>query len=105
MKTNTLSLILIPLLTCFASLRPAEAVDPPPDGGYRGGNTAEGSNALFSVAGGGFHNTAVGDSALHDTTVGDNNTATGYTTPLANPGNQNTPPGALSLRNKNFGNK
>src|SRR5215471_339879 len=103
MKTNTLSLILIPLLTCFASLRPAEAVDPPPDGGYRGGNTAEGSNALFSVAGGGFHNTAVGDSALHDTTVGDNNTATGYHSLLSNRGNQNTATGALALANNNFG--
>ena len=102
MKTNALSLILISLITCFASLRPAEALDPPPDGGYRGGNTAEGSNALFRVDGG-AHNTAVGDSALKDNMVGDNNTATGYQSLFSNREKQNTATGALALRNNEFG--
>ena len=46
-------------LACFALLPGAQAVSPPPDGGYAGGNTAEGRHALFSLTTGGF-NTAVG---------------------------------------------
>ena len=39
----------------------AFAVDPPPDGGYANGNTAEGESALFNLdAGNAFFNTAVG---------------------------------------------
>jgi len=41
-------------LACFALLPGAQAVSPPPDGGYAGGNTAEGQNALFSLTTGGF---------------------------------------------------
>jgi hypothetical protein len=97
MKTNTLSLILIPLLTCVASLRPAEAVDPPPDGEYPGGNTAEGHNALFSLTNG-THNTALGASALFSNKGGDNNTATGWLALNRNTaGNENTATGALAL--------
>ena len=44
----------------FALLQTAHAVNPPPDGGYPGGNTAEGQNALFSLTGGNY-NTADGD--------------------------------------------
>ena len=76
MKTNGLSLILIPLLTWFASLPPGEAVNPPPDGGYPGGNTAEGTDALFSLTSG-AGNTAIGDSSLQTNTTGEGNTATG----------------------------
>jgi hypothetical protein len=75
-KTNALSLILVPLLTCFASLPPAEAVSPPPDGGYPGGNTAEGQNALLSLTSG-TYNTAVGFSSLKSNTMGRLNTAIG----------------------------
>jgi hypothetical protein len=103
MKTNALPLILIPLLTCFASLQPAEAVDPPPDGGYPGGNTAEGDNALFSLTTG-THNTAVGENALRETTGGNNNTATGFLALRANRGgNLNTATGALALHDNEFG--
>ena len=97
MKTNTLSLILISLITCFASLRPAEAVDPPPDGEYPGGNTAEGHNALFSLTDG-RQNTALGASALFSNKGGTNNTATGYLALNRNTaGNVNTATGALAL--------
>ena len=34
-------------LACFAVSPTAQAVSPPPDGGYAGGNTAEGQNALL----------------------------------------------------------
>src|SRR5258707_6420933 len=54
------ALLLIALVfACFALLSTAQAVSPAPDGGYPGGNTAEGKNALFSLTSGGF-NTAVG---------------------------------------------
>ena len=46
MKTNTLPLLLIPLLVCFVPLPAAQTVTPPPDAGYPEGNTAEGQNAL-----------------------------------------------------------
>ncbi len=37
----------------------AQAVDPPPDGGYPNFNTAEGEDALFRLTTG-FSNTAIG---------------------------------------------
>ena len=62
-------------LLYFAVLPQAQAVIPPPDGGYPGFNTAEGQNALFSRTTG-VANTAVGTGALNNTT-GSNNTAFG----------------------------
>ena len=59
MKANRLSLILVSLLTGFAFLQAAQAVVPPPNGGYSGNNTAEGQNALLSLTTG-VNNTAVG---------------------------------------------
>jgi hypothetical protein len=53
------------------------AVVPAPDGGYPGGNTAEGHQALFSLNGG-LYNTANGAQTLYWNTTGNANTATGY---------------------------
>ena len=65
-----LVLLLIPLVfACFALSPTAQAVSPAPDGGYPGGNTAEGKNALFSLTSGGF-NTAVGFFSLRSNTTG-----------------------------------
>ena len=36
-------------LACFVVLPNAPAVNPPPDGGYPGGNTAQGENALLAL--------------------------------------------------------
>lgn len=47
------------LIGSFGLLPGAQAVSPAPDGGYPGGNTAEGQNALFSLTSG-TYNTAVG---------------------------------------------
>lgn len=47
--------------TCLALMPAALAVDPPPDGGYPGSNTAEGDNALFSLTTG-TDNTVIGAS-------------------------------------------
>ena len=52
-----------------------QAVSPPPDGGYPGGNTAEGQNALLSLTG--TYNTAVGLFSLRTLTEGRFNTAVG----------------------------
>ena len=71
--------LLIPLvLVCFALLPRAQALLPPPapDGGYPGNNTAEGTNALFSLTTG-FNNTAVGTNALLKTTNGSYNAGFG----------------------------
>jgi hypothetical protein len=55
-----LAFLLIPLaLACFALSPMAQAVSPAPDGGYPGGNTAEGQSALLSLTTGGS-NTAIG---------------------------------------------
>src|SRR5207302_11149738 len=68
----------------------AQAVNPPPDGGYPGGNTAEGQNALLSLSPG-TYNTAVGFSSLKRNTVGTLNTAIGVNAlSINNAGSENT---------------
>jgi hypothetical protein len=71
--------LLLPLalaLAWFALSPTARAVTPAPDGGYPGGNTAEGDDALFSLTTG-LDNTAVGNDALYSLTTGISNTAIG----------------------------
>ncbi len=63
-------------LACFALSPTVRAVDPPPDGGYPGANTAEGDVALLSLTTG-SNNTAVGYQALSYNNTGNQNTATG----------------------------
>jgi hypothetical protein len=97
MKTLVPTFLIIFLLTCFAFLSKSQAVSPPPDGGYGGGNTAEGTDALFSLTSG-IWNTALGAQALNHDNVGGANTATGYQSLFSNlSGGQNTATGALSL--------
>ena len=105
MKPSIPPVLITFALGCFALVQNTQAVNPPPDGGYPGGNTAEGQNALFSLTGSAaVHNTAVGDSALHDNRSADNNTATGYFTLRSNTGGkENTATGALALANNTFG--
>jgi trimeric autotransporter adhesin len=90
------------LLACFGFLHVARAVVPPPDGGYPGGNTAEGQAALFSLTTGTF-NTAVGFVSLRSNTEGHFNTGVGAGTLLANVGQQNTATGAAALLNNTTG--
>ena len=62
---------------CFALSSLTHAVNPPPDGGYPGGNTAEGNGALANLTSG-VWNTAIGSQALTNDTNGGANTATGF---------------------------
>jgi hypothetical protein len=83
MKPNIPPVLIIFALVCFALIQNTQSVTPPPDGGYPGGNTAEGQNALLSLSTG-TYNTAVGVFSLLSNRVGGLNTAIGAGTLLAN---------------------
>jgi uncharacterized coiled-coil protein SlyX len=106
MKMKQLIKLTIVALACFA-LSPAPnafGVSPAPDGGYANGNTAEGTNALFSLTSGSF-NTANGDIALFANTTGSQNTATGVEALAKNTtGGDNTATGFAALFNNTTGN-
>jgi hypothetical protein len=89
-------------LTYVGVLPKAEAVSPPPDGGYPGGNTAEGQSALLSLTSGNY-NTAVGFLSLLSTTTNSFNTAIGAGALLANTADQNTATGAGALLSNTAG--
>ena len=80
MKTmaRLLPILLTFALVCFALVQNAQAVNPPPDGGYPGGNTAEGHRRPFKSRPRVFNNTAIGFFSLkNDHTRGAANTAVG----------------------------
>jgi hypothetical protein len=89
-------------IASFALLPIAQAVVPAPDGGYAGGNTAEGASALFNLTSGGY-NTAVGFFSLRSDAAGNFNTAIGAGTLLLNTADQNTAIGAGTLLNNTIG--
>ena len=98
-------LFLIPLVLAAFALSPtAQAqLSPPPDGGYAGDNTAEGTDALFSLTTG-TENTAIGFDALFSNTTGDSNTATGSQALLSNTtGVRNTADGFAALQTNTTG--
>ena len=105
-RTITLLFPIIFVLTCVALSPAALALNPPPDGGYPGGNTAEGTNALLNVnTAVGINNTAVGLNALTNDTTGNYNVAVGSGALQSNTtGNFNMAVGAeaLSQNNANF---
>ena len=85
------------LMACFGLLPEAQAVSPAPDGGYPGGNTGEGQNALFGLTSGGY-NTAVGYYSLTSDSIGEFNTGVGAGTLFVNTiGAENTATGAGAL--------
>jgi hypothetical protein len=114
-------LLLLRLIGCFAFSLTMSAVSPAPDGGYTGGNTAEGDDALFNLSKNGYYNTAIGfhalysntdgccntavgnDALAHDT-LGRLNTATGYQAMLSNTtGEANTATGRSALAGNTTG--
>jgi len=97
-KTTVVSLVITVLLSCFGLLSRAQAVSPPPDGGYPGGNTAEGDNALFNLSTeDGAFNTAIGFYALFANMTGSFNTAVGAGALDLNTSHNNTAVGAAAL--------
>src|SRR6266545_5318544 len=105
-KNVILTLVLITCLAlaffCAAAAPKAFGVVPAPDGGYPGGNTAEGQAALFSLTTGGF-NTAVGWLSLRSNTEGDFNTGVGAGALFFNTGNENTATGVGALLSNTTG--
>src|SRR5436309_11644068 len=100
--TSHQALITILALACFPATPVAQAVSPPPDGGYPGANTAEGQNALFALTTGGY-NTAVGYLSLRSDSTNSFNTAVGAGTLLANTADENTATGAGALLSNTAG--
>jgi uncharacterized coiled-coil protein SlyX len=106
MKINMkISLLLSAVgIVCFGLFLAPKAfgVVPAPDGGYPGGNTAEGQGALFSLTTG-TYNTSVGFLSLRSNTEGNFNTAIGAGTLLLNTGEENTATGAGALLSNAMG--
>jgi Chaperone of endosialidase len=85
-------------IVCIGLLPKAQAVSPPPDGGYPGFNTAEGDNALKNLnTAAGVGNTAVGWFSLFSDVEGGFNTAIGVGALVLNTGGSNTGIGAAAL--------
>jgi len=91
MKEKTLSLILIALVAYYSVSATSQAVSPPPDGGYPGGNTAERQNALLTLTTGAY-NTAVGWFPLQNHLTGTLNTAIGAGRFFSTPATTTRPP-------------
>jgi len=92
----------ITLFAIGAVLPTVQAVVPAPDGGYPGGNTAEGQNALSSLTTGNY-NTAIGLYSLLSLDTGNFNTGVGAGTLLANTADENTATGAGALLSNSTG--
>jgi hypothetical protein len=98
-------LFLIPLVLAAFALSPTgkAQLSPPPDGGYPNDNTAEGTDALFSLTTG-PDNTGVGFETLYSNTTGDSNTATGSLALFSNTtGARNTANGYVALNSNTTG--
>ena len=95
LKTTPPLLITLTLL-CFGLLPKAEAVNPPPAGGYPNFTTAAGDKALQSLTTGAA-NTAIGNFALFSVSTGNANTAVGAVALDLNIGDNNTAIGTAAL--------
>jgi hypothetical protein len=87
---------------CLAVLPGVRAVSPPPDGGYAGGNTAEGQSALLSLTSG-TYNTAIGFDSLVSLDASSLCTGVGAGTLLLNTASENTATGAGALLSNTSG--
>ena len=101
-KTITSPLLITLTLLCFGCFPKAQAVVPPPDGGYPEFNTAEGQNALFSLSTA-TGNVAVGWASLYSDAEGNFNTAIGTGALLFNTADRNTATGAGALLSNTTG--
>ena len=96
LKTTAPPLLITLTLLCFGLLPRAQAVVPPPDGGYPGFNTAEGQNALQSLTTG-AGNTGVGWYSLFSAGEANYNTGVGAGALVFNNGDSNTAVGTVAL--------
>jgi Chaperone of endosialidase len=97
-------LLMVLVLAWIGPSPSAQAVNPPPDGGYPNLNTAEGTDALFSLTTG-SGNTAAGFDTLYDNTTGSLNTAAGANALFSNTtGVENTAIGFDALNINTTGN-
>ena len=98
-RSTVLTKTFVVLMAGLFSFVSSEAAIPTPDGGNPNGNTAEGTQALFSNTTGNA-NTAIGVGALYKNTTGVSNTATGMAALGSNTsGFSNTAIGARALLN------
>jgi len=102
MKKTAESILLVLSLVCIGLLPNVQAVSPPPDGGYLGGNTAEGQDALLSLTTG-TYNTAIGFLSLKSNKTGVFNTAIGAGALFVNTADENTAIGAGALLSNTSG--
>lgn len=102
-QSKNLTMFIVSALVCLGLMPKVQAVVPPPDGGYPGSNTAEGTQALQSLTTG-VWNTALGFQALFSDTTGGTNTATGVRALFSNvEGVNNTATGAVALAGNTTG--
>ena len=101
-KPTILPLLIAGALACFGLLSKAEGVVPAPDGGYPGGNTAEGQKAVLNLTTGTF-NSALGFLSLSALTTGNFCTGVGAGALLLNTADFNTAVGAAALLSNTTG--
>jgi hypothetical protein len=89
-------ILIVSALGCLALLSEAQAVSPPPDGGYPSFTTAEGQNALQNLTSG-FGNSGLGALTLFIDSTGSFNTAVGAGALVFNNADSNTAVGAEVL--------
>jgi hypothetical protein len=101
-KTYAMAALGMLLLGCFALSPNAQGLlpPPPPDGSYPGNNTAEGTQALFSLTTG-INNTAIGVQALFSDTSGNYNTGVGIHALFSNTGGSYNTAFGSSVLNSN----
>jgi len=102
LNLNSVRLLTLALTWLVLSPPVVRAVNPPPDGSYAGGNTAEGENALFSLTIG-RSNTAIGALTLYLNESGSSNTAIGHGALHDNTGSDNTAIGHAALHDNTTG--
>ena len=96
LKTTILPVLITFVLGCFGLLPRAQAVSPPPAGGYPNFTTAAGDHALQALTLG-LGNTAIGTFSMFSVTTGSFNTAVGAGSLDLNTADSNTATGAAAL--------
>jgi endosialidase-like protein len=102
LRSRSAMILIAFTLVAFVPAQKTQALNPPPDGGYAGGNTAEGQDALLNLTSGTF-NTAIGFLSLSGLKKANFNTGLGAGTLLFNGADENTATGAGALLSNTTG--